>query len=171
MVIRAPLCLSSSLVRQGLYSWVCIGTGMRLNESEVRFEPIPFTKTLEPLDYYSVIEVFYEAASDYFSKEQISQSLQTGRHMVFCFCFSVFLLWSLDGLVPQGDPEAEQLVVRGCSGCKPKVGKLAGSILKDSSLCPWHLACLCPISIPVLSYFSLFPQGRSQAGDRGKSAY
>lgn len=103
MVIRAPLCLSSSLVRQGLYSWVCIGDGMKLNESEVRFEPIPFTKTLEPLDYFSVIEVFYEAASDYFSKEQISQSLQTERLMgfflVFWFFFSFFLLWLLSGLV------------------------------------------------------------------------
>lgn len=30
---------------------VCIGAGTKLNESEVRSGPIPFTKTLEPLDY------------------------------------------------------------------------------------------------------------------------
>lgn len=40
MVIRVPLCLSSSLVRV-CAGWVCIGAGMKLNESEVRFWTSP----------------------------------------------------------------------------------------------------------------------------------
>lgn len=40
MVIRAPLCLSSSLVRV-CAGWVCIGAGMKLNESEVRIWTSP----------------------------------------------------------------------------------------------------------------------------------
>lgn len=68
-------------------------------------------------------------------------------------------------LFPQGDPKAEQLLVRGCSGCKPMAGKLAGSILKDSSLCPWHLARLYPISITsVTSVCSLKEEARLGTG-------
>lgn len=118
--------------------------------------------------------MFYEDGSEGFSKEhQINQSLQTGRLITF---FSFFLLWSLSGLFPQGGSKAEQLVVRGCSGCKSAVEKLAGRVLKDSSLCPWHLCCHSlpkqwhnsPSLYPQfwVTAYSLFPQGRSQAGDR-----